>query len=91
MAQVAEPGASCIGVDPSGADNPKYCYGWLKAFKTATLALDCTDFEGKATNCWDVIDAIQIHAYARTAAEVGWTGLEYACAWNVLGGLCCLR
>mmetsp|Transcript_5820 Transcript_5820/g.12487 ORF Transcript_5820/g.12487 Transcript_5820/m.12487 type:complete len:362 (+) Transcript_5820:68-1153(+) len=70
MAQVAEPGASCIGVDPSVADNPKYCYGWLKAFKTATLALDCTDFQGKTTNCWDVIDAIQIHAYARTAAEV---------------------
>ena len=36
----------------------------------ASLRLECTGFDGKATNCWDVIGALQIHAYAKTAAEV---------------------
>eukprot|EP01047_Picozoa_sp_COSAG01_P071622 COSAG01_NODE_11168_length_1991_cov_1.832452_2_plen_406_part_00 len=59
--------ASCIGADPA---KMHFCHGWLQVFKNYTLGLNCTDFQGRATNCWDVIDAIQIHAYARTAAEV---------------------
>merc|ERR1719476_195303 len=32
--------------------------------------MQCTDLSGQTTNCWDVIDSIQIHAYARTAQSV---------------------
>ena len=39
-------------------------------FKKETMQMSCTDFSGKVTNCWDVIGVIQIHAYAKTAAEV---------------------
>ena len=46
------------------------CSGWLQLFKVAALKLPCIDFRGADTNCWDVIDAIQVHAYAKDAAEV---------------------
>lgn len=59
---------SCVGANP-GPDFA-YCQGWLSVFKNYTLKLDCVDFQGEHTNCWDVIDNIQIHAYARTAKEV---------------------
>jgi hypothetical protein len=39
-------------------------------FKKFTMAMTCIDFAGKSTNCWDVIDVIQIHAYAKSAKEV---------------------
>ena len=42
----------------------------MLSFKNYTRSLPCVSFSGQQTNCWDVIDAIQIHAYARTAAEV---------------------
>ena len=69
MAQGAylDSNASCIGADPT---QMHFCQGWLQVFKNHTLTLPCTDFQGRQTNCWDVIDHIQIHAYARTAAEV---------------------
>eukprot|EP01048_Picozoa_sp_COSAG05_P001963 COSAG05_NODE_73_length_21807_cov_283.593698_2_plen_68_part_00 len=67
MAQGAylDPNASCIGADPA---KQHFCQGWLQVFKNYTLTLPCTDFQGKRTNCWDVIDAIQIHAYVSPAA-----------------------
>ena len=66
MAQGAEMNESCIGADPA---KQHFCQGWLQVFKNYTLSLDCTGFGGAETNCWDVIDAIQIHAYARTAVS----------------------
>jgi hypothetical protein len=42
----------------------------MKSFKNYTSTLPCVNFRGEHVSCWDVIDAIQIHAYARTAAEV---------------------
>ena len=59
---------SCVGAVPG--PEFAYCPGWLSVFKNYTLQLDCVDFKGQHTNCWDIIDNIQIHAYARTAKEV---------------------
>lgn len=61
---------SCVGVDPSLPGNPKDCQGWLSQFKAFALQLQCTDYSGKSTNCWDVLDAIQIHAYSHYASAV---------------------
>jgi len=61
---------SCIGVDPALPNNIKICHGWLAEFKKHTLNMPCRELSGAMTNCWDVIDTIQIHAYARTAEEV---------------------
>ena len=47
----------------------KHCNGWMKSFKNYTSTLPCVNFRGEHVSCWDVIDAIQIHAYARTAAR----------------------
>jgi hypothetical protein len=71
MANGAKPqaGIDCT-LDPAAPGNPKRCEGWLSLFKEAALKLDCARFDGTRTNCWDVIDAIQIHSYAKTAAEV---------------------
>merc|ERR1712048_1384072 len=33
------------------------------------LNLKCNGFDGKQTNCWDIIEAVPIHCYARTGAE----------------------
>lgn len=70
MAQAAGPGPSCLGVDPSLPGNPKTCPGWLAAFKSYTMQLDCRRMDGTQTNCWDVIDTIQIHAYAKRPSDV---------------------
>lgn len=71
MAQDAPPGeVSCMGVDPEQPGSIKFCHGWLKVFKEHTTQLQCTKFDGSTTNCWDIIDVIQIHAYARTAQDV---------------------
>lgn len=70
MAGDAKGEASCIGVDPSQKASMKICHGWLQEFKRHALAMQCTDFYGRVTNCWDVLDAIQIHAYSRTASDV---------------------
>jgi hypothetical protein len=57
--------------DPAVGNNSHYCHGWLSMFKTYTLKLPCKDMKtGAATNCWDAISAINIHAYTRTAKEV---------------------
>lgn len=71
MANGAKPaaGVDCTS-DPAAPGANKRCEGWMSMFKTATLQLPCTRFDGSATNCWDVIDAIQIHAYAKTAQDV---------------------
>ena len=69
MAMGAEPNGTCVGVDPT-TSNMKHCPGWLQMFKKYALTKHCTDFSGKSTNCWDVIDVIQIHAYARDAQDV---------------------
>ena len=63
------PGIDC-SLDPAIAPNPKRCEGWLSMFKAAALKLDCTRFNGSRTNCWDVIDALQIHSYTKKAADV---------------------
>eukprot|EP00729_Bicosta_minor_P019475 gene19475-18961_t len=71
MAQSATPlpGVDCT-IDPASPGASPYCHGWLSFFKNFTMKLPCKDLEGATTNCWDVIDAIQIHAYARSAKEV---------------------
>lgn len=48
------PGIDCT-LDPAAAPNPKRCEGWLSMFRDAALALQCTRFDGRSTNCWDVI------------------------------------
>eukprot|EP01065_Artemidia_motanka_P043638 TRINITY_DN6082_c0_g1_i1.p2 TRINITY_DN6082_c0_g1~~TRINITY_DN6082_c0_g1_i1.p2 ORF type:complete len:351 (+),score=91.50 TRINITY_DN6082_c0_g1_i1:51-1103(+) len=63
-------GHTCVGVDPSKPGAIKHCNGWLAVFKNYTLSKDCVDFSGQSVNCWDVIDAIQIHAYALSPQEV---------------------
>ena len=73
---------SCIGVDPAAAGAPKACPGWLKDFKAKALAMACTDFSGGATNCWDVIDTIQIHGYARDAQDIKDKIAEYRAAFD---------
>lgn len=71
MAMAAEEdNNTCFGVDPSQLGAIKHCNGWMKHFKNYTSALSCVNFNGERSNCWDVIDSIQIHAYARTAQEV---------------------
>jgi len=42
-----------------------YCPGWLKCFKENVKRLQCGD-----TNCWDVIDVIQFHAYVYTPEDL---------------------
>jgi len=63
MAGVAAPvpNVDC-SADPSTPGNSHFCAGWLSMFKKATLTMTCQNFAGKATNCWDAIDSIQIHA-----------------------------
>lgn len=71
MANGATPAAGVdCSADPAGAGNPKRCEGWLSLFKRAALGLSCARLDGGATNCWDVIDVLQIHAYAKSADEV---------------------
>lgn len=62
-------GVDCT-LDPSVAGHPKRCEGWLALFKIAALQLSCTRFDGSPTNCWDAIDAIQVHAYTKDPTEV---------------------
>ena len=71
MANGAKPaaGVDCT-LDPAASGNTKRCEGWLSMFKVATLKLQCSKFDGTQTNCWDVIDAIQVHAYAKSASDV---------------------
>ncbi|CAE7582387.1 SLC8A1, partial [Symbiodinium pilosum] len=64
MAQAALPQDDC-SKDPALPNATKFCRGWLKAFKAKALTLQCTSLVGKATNCWDVIEALPIHAYGR--------------------------
>lgn len=63
MANGATPtaGVDCTK-DPADAQNPSRCEGWLRLFKTAALKLACTGFDGRQTNCWDVIGALQVRA-----------------------------
>mmetsp|Transcript_52334 Transcript_52334/g.162404 ORF Transcript_52334/g.162404 Transcript_52334/m.162404 type:complete len:383 (-) Transcript_52334:105-1253(-) len=77
MAGNARGGHSCLGVDPARPGSITICHGWLAEFKKHTLRMPCRDFSGTATNCWDVIDSIQIHAYARSAEEVKTKIREY--------------
>jgi hypothetical protein len=72
MANGAEkdPASGDCSEDPSVSGNPTRCSGWLSMFKAATLKLSCTDLAGVATNCWDAIDVLQVHAYAKSATEV---------------------
>lgn len=59
----------CLSVtntsDPDLISTIGNCNGWLGAFKNATLQMTCG-----STNCWDVIDHIQIHCYTHTADAV---------------------
>ena len=63
------PGVDCT-LDPASAANPSRCEGWLSLFKKEALKQSCVGFDGKKTNCWDVIEVLQIHAYAHAAADV---------------------
>ena len=78
MAQGAEKidGVDCTA-DPSILGNSHFCHGWLSMFKEFALQMPCSDFSGQVSNCWDVIDSIQIHAYTKTAAEVKQKIREY--------------
>ncbi|CAJ1402282.1 unnamed protein product [Effrenium voratum] len=69
MAQSPLPLDDC-SQDPALPNTTKYCRGWLQHFKEQTLLLECMGLSGQKTNCWDVVDALPIHAYARTAQEV---------------------
>lgn len=69
-------GSDC-SKDPSVGSNSHFCHGWLKQLKALALKLECKDFAGKITNCWDVIDVIQIHAYDRQAKNVHAKIAEY--------------
>lgn len=69
MAQAAQPEDDCSR-DPVLPNATKYCRGWLKAFKAKALTLQCTSLQGRLTNCWDVIEALPIHAYGRSAQEI---------------------
>jgi len=64
-----KPGVMCTQ-DPANAANPKRCEGWLSLFKAEALQQSCVGFDGRTTNCWDVIEVIQIHAYALKAEDV---------------------
>lgn len=57
-----EPGIDC-SADPAGPGNPHFCHGWLSMLKQHALNMSCQTFSGKTTNCWDVVDALSIHAY----------------------------
>eukprot|EP00931_Biecheleriopsis_adriatica_P052589 TRINITY_DN30620_c0_g1_i1.p1 TRINITY_DN30620_c0_g1~~TRINITY_DN30620_c0_g1_i1.p1 ORF type:complete len:500 (-),score=110.33 TRINITY_DN30620_c0_g1_i1:70-1344(-) len=69
MAQAAAPVDDCT-TDPAQPEALKYCRGWMQVFKAKTLTLECNKIGGGVDNCWDIIEAIPIHAYARTAAEI---------------------
>mmetsp|Transcript_63871 Transcript_63871/g.101514 ORF Transcript_63871/g.101514 Transcript_63871/m.101514 type:complete len:463 (+) Transcript_63871:87-1475(+) len=69
MAQAASPVDDCHR-DPAAPLNLKFCRGWLQSFKAKTLTLNCTSLTGQRSNCWDVIEALPIHAYARNAQEI---------------------
>jgi len=69
MAQAPQPVDDC-SLDPALPNATKYCRGWLQAFKAKSLKLRCTGLDGKSTNCWDVVEALPIHAYGRTAQEI---------------------
>ncbi|CAK9006159.1 unnamed protein product [Durusdinium trenchii] len=69
MAQNAEPVDDCTH-DPALPEARKYCRGWLQSFKAIALTLSCKTLSGRQTNCWDVIDALPIHGYARSAEEI---------------------
>ncbi|CAE7654046.1 SLC8A1, partial [Symbiodinium sp. CCMP2456] len=69
MAQAAQPEDDCSR-DPVLPNATKYCRGWLQAFKAKALTLQCTSLHGRLTNCWDVIEALPIHAYGRSAKEI---------------------
>jgi len=66
---IPAPGVDCT-LDPSDPANTKRCQGWMALFKNETLQMTCTRFDGTVTNCWDVIDAIQIHSYDKSASGV---------------------
>lgn len=69
MAQAATPIDDCSG-DPALPSNLKFCRGWLQVFKAKTLTLECKSLKGRRSNCWDVIEALPIHAYSRNAKEI---------------------
>lgn len=69
MAQAASPVDDCHK-DPAAPSNLKFCRGWLQSFKAKTLTLNCTSLTGERCNCWDVIEALPIHAYSRNAQEI---------------------
>mmetsp|Transcript_37986 Transcript_37986/g.121076 ORF Transcript_37986/g.121076 Transcript_37986/m.121076 type:complete len:370 (+) Transcript_37986:57-1166(+) len=43
-----------------------YCGGWLKCFKESVSRFQC----GENTNCWEVIDVLQFHAYEYTSENL---------------------
>lgn len=55
------PGVDC-SADPSKPGNSHFCHGWLSMFKRYAMNITCYNFDRQATNCWDVIGSIQIHA-----------------------------
>ena len=63
---VPDPGVECT-LDPALPGSPTRCNGWLSMFKKFALQRSCVGFDGKSTNCWDVIGVLQIHSYAHSA------------------------
>jgi len=57
--------SSCNASPQTPENHMPWCPGWLKCFRDSVIQLQCGE-----TNCWDVIDVLQFHAYAYTAEEV---------------------
>jgi len=61
----AGPFADCNQSPQTPGEHMPFCPGWLKCFKENVKQKSCGE-----TDCWEVIDVLQFHAYAYTAEEV---------------------
>eukprot|EP00420_Gonyaulax_spinifera_P015633 CAMPEP_0197905306 /NCGR_PEP_ID=MMETSP1439-20131203/60043_1 /TAXON_ID=66791 /ORGANISM="Gonyaulax spinifera, Strain CCMP409" /LENGTH=354 /DNA_ID=CAMNT_0043526577 /DNA_START=54 /DNA_END=1118 /DNA_ORIENTATION=- len=57
--------AGCNESPQTRENHMAWCAGWLKCFKESVIKLRCGE-----TNCWDVIDVLQFHAYVYTAEDL---------------------
>mmetsp|Transcript_39137 Transcript_39137/g.113072 ORF Transcript_39137/g.113072 Transcript_39137/m.113072 type:complete len:259 (+) Transcript_39137:154-930(+) len=69
--------ASCMASPQTPQAHMAYCPGWLRCFKDTVIELPCGD-----TNCWDIIDALQFHAYAHDAQDVKDKVDSWARVWS---------
>jgi len=69
-------GEQCSNSPQSDASHMPDCLGWLKCFKAAVISLNCG-----TTNCWDVINVIQFHAYYYKASDLIKKANLYESTW----------